>query len=222
MISYLDDVVGRILRFLDEHDLRDDTIVLFSSDNGTTWVGGVDIAFFNSVGELRGHKAQLWEGGLRVPFIARWPGRIAPGSVSDLPCAAYDIVPTLLDLIDAPESPHDASLDGISLAPTLLGDADEQPRHDFLYWEYPEGPQWQAVLLDGRYKAVRSNLRKGDLTIQVFDLEHDPGETTDIAGDHPELVSRAERLMHEQHTPSALFPIKVLDEPSPRAGGSAG
>ncbi|RMH09929.1 MAG: N-acetylgalactosamine-6-sulfatase [Planctomycetota bacterium] len=217
MISYLDDVIGRILQHLDEHGLTDNTIVLFSSDNGTSWVGGVDIEFFNSVGELRGHKAQLWEGGIRVPFIARWPGHIEPGSVNDTPAIACDIVPTLLDLVAGPSAPSDEPssdqpvFDGVSLAPVLLG-AETALKRPFLYWEYPEGPQWQAVLLDGRYKAVRNNLRKGDLTIQLFDLETDPGESTDIAADHPDLVERARQVMQREHTPSALFPIKVLDE----------
>lgn len=215
MISFFDDVVGRLLEHLDEKGLAENTIVLFSSDNGTTWVGGVDIAFFDSVGVLRGHKAQMWEGGVREPFIARWPGHIAPDSASELPCAAYDITPTLLDLIGAPAGSQDPSFDGISLAPTLLGHADGQPKHDFLYWEYPEGPQWQVVLLDGRYKAVRNNLRKGDLTIQLFDLQNDPSESTNIAHDQAGIVARAERLMRTERTPSVLFPIKVLDELSP-------
>lgn len=220
MITYFDDVVGRILKHLDENGLSDNTIVLFSSDNGTSWVGGVDIAFFNSVGELRGHKAQMWEGGIREPLVVRWPQRVAPGATSNLACVAYDIVPTLLDLIARAQASSEASsggaieapeFDGLSLAPTLLGLAD-QPKHDFIYWEYPEGPQWQAVLLDGRYKALRNNLRKGDLTIALFDLKSDPGESTDVATQHPDLVARASRLMQTERSPSALFPIKVLDE----------
>lgn len=210
MISYFDDVVGRILRHLDERGLAENTIVLFSSDNGTSWVGGVDIAFFNSVGELRGRKAQMWEGGIREPFVVRWPNHVAPGTTSDLACVAYDVAPTILDLFN-PRAAAEEAFDGLSLAPTLLA-AGDQPTHDFIYWEYPEGPQWQAVLLDGRYKALRNNLRKGDLTILLFDLASDPGESKDIAAEHPDLVSRAERLMKSERTPNALFPIKVLDE----------
>lgn len=126
MISYLDDVVGRILAHLDESGLSEDTIVLFTSDNGPSWVGGVDLAFFGSAGPWRGRKAELWEGGIRVPLIARWPGHIAPASTSDLPCVAYDLAPTVLDFIALPQdaggtassrpSP-DSHYDGLSLAP---------------------------------------------------------------------------------------------------------
>jgi arylsulfatase A len=209
MISYFDDVVGRILDHLDEAGIADNTIVIFTSDNGTSWVGGVDIGFFNSTGVLRGRKAQLWEGGIREPFIARWPGHIEAGSSSAVPAVAYDMVPTFLDLIGARPV---RGVDGVSLGPTLLGRPDEQRGREFLYWEYPEGGQSQAVLLDnGRYKAIRTNLRKGDLAIQLFDLDHDPGETTDIAAENPAIVKRARWIMEREHTNSDLFPIKILD-----------
>jgi len=208
MISYFDDVVGRILRHLDEKGLAENTVVIVTSDNGTSWVGGVDMDFFGSVGELRGRKAQLWEGGIREPFVVRWPGRVAAGSESAVPAVAYDLVPTVLQMVGAPAAP---GLDGMSLVPLLTGAA--PGRRAFLYWEFPEGPQSQAVLMEGgRFKAIRTNLRAGDLTIQLFDLETDPGETVDVAMDHPELVDRAATIMRREHVASDLFPIKVLDE----------
>ncbi len=209
MISYFDDVIGQILKHLDDQGLADNTIVIVTSDNGASWVGGVDLKFFDSVGELRGRKAQLWEGGIRVPFVARWPGRVAPGSQSATPAIAYDLVPTFLDLID---NSSVNGLDGISIAPTLLGQSNDQAHRPFLYWEFPEGPQSQAVLLDdGRFKAIRIGLRQGKLAVQLFDLHTDPGETNDVSAKYPEVVSRAEAIMAAEHTPSELFPIKVLD-----------
>ena len=208
MISYFDDVVGRILRHLDEKGLAENTVVIVTSDNGTSWVGGVDLEFFRSVGELRGRKAQLWEGGIREPFVVRWPGRVEPGGESAVPAVAYDLVPTVLQMVGAPAA---AGLDGMSLVPLLTGAA--PGKREFLYWEFPEGPQSQAVLLEGgRFKAVRMNLRAGDLTIQLFDLEADAGESVDVAADHPELVDRAASIMRREHLPSGLFAIKVLDE----------
>jgi len=208
MISFLDDVVGRIVKKLDAAGLADDTIIIFTSDNGTTYTGGCDREFFNSLGELRGHKGQLYEGGIRVPMIAAWPGHIAPRTVSGHAGAACDLAPTVMELIGA-EAPGD--IDGISFAPTLTG-AGDQREHEFLYWEHPEGGQWQAVLMDGRYKALRMQLRKGDLAIHLYDLVEDPGEEHDIAAERPALVERAERLMREGRTVNANYPIKALDE----------
>ncbi len=208
MISYLDYIVGEIVNSLDQQGLLENTIILFTSDNGTTYVGGVDRAFFNSLGELRGHKGNLFEGGIKVPMIAWWPGRIQADSASDHLCSSQDLLPTLVELAGG-ESPD--GIDGISFAPTLLGNAATQRQHEYLYWEHPEGNQQQAVIV-GRYKAIRTNLRNGNMTIMLFDLEADPNERNDIAAEHPELVAKFERIMREAREPSELFPINALDE----------
>ncbi|MCB1091978.1 MAG: arylsulfatase, partial [Verrucomicrobiae bacterium] len=143
MISLLDEQVGEVLDLLDELKLADNTIVVFSSDNGTTHLGEeVDYTFFDSVGALRGLKGSLYEGGIRVPLIVRWPGKIAAGSTSDIVTGFEDWVPTFLDLIGA-ETPKDESLDGISIAPTLLGKGSSD--REFLYREFPSYGGQQAV-----------------------------------------------------------------------------
>lgn len=215
MITYLDFSVGKIIEALDSQGVLENTIILFSSDNGASWVGGVDMAFFNSLGNLRGRKATLWEGGIRVPTIAWWPGHIEAGTETDIISGQHDTLPTIMDLIGFAEdvSSIPGGIDGISLAPTLLGRPQDQVHHDHLYWEFPEGSQQQAVLMGrGRYKAIRPNLRRGGLAIELYDLNTDPGESNNIAADHPDLVKRAGEIMQREHRPSELFPIKALDE----------
>ena len=207
MISFLDASVGRIMQELEEQGIADDTIILFTSDNGTTFNGGVDREFFESLAGLRGHKCNLYEGGIRAPMIARWPGRIPAGSESGHIGCSYDILPTMMDLLGLPE-PDD--IDGISFAPALL-DQGEQPAHDHLYWEYPESKQQQAVRF-GDFKAIRPNLRKGDLTIELYNLAADPGEEHNLAEERPDLVERARALMSASRSPNPLFPITALDE----------
>jgi arylsulfatase A len=198
MITRMDKDVGRILDLLSELGLEDDTIVFFTSDNGPTWVSGVDFEFFGSQGGLRGRKAQLWEGGIRVPLIARWPRRIQAGSVSDFPSAFWDFMPTLAELAQTP-SPTD--VDGVSLVPTLLGRSDEQTAHEYLYWEYVGG---QVVRL-GDYKGIRLN---PDAEIELYDLAADLAETTDLAAEHEDVVVRISEIMVRARTESELFPLR--------------
>ncbi len=192
MITFLDRQVGRLLALLDELGLAKNTVVMFTSDNGTTYLKGqVDYEFFDSVGELRGLKGSVFEGGIRVPMIARWPGRIAPGTSSDLISAHYDALPTIADLVGirAPKT------DGISLMPTLLGKADEQRRHDHLFWDFG-GYGGQLAVRAGRWKAVRRGLRKHpDAKLQLFDLQEDPGEKRDVAQQHPKIAERLAQIM---------------------------
>lgn len=210
MISRLDRDIGLILAQVRDLGLDDRTIILFASDNGPTYdrIGGSDSEFFNSAAGLRGLKGSLFEGGIRVPLIVRWPGRIAPGLVSDHAAAAYDLAPTLLDLAGV-QTP--AGLDGVSFAPTLLGQR-SQPAHEFLYWEFPSYGGQQALQM-GRYKAVRRGLLKAEAAIELFDLQTDERETTDIAGQHPEAVAQMRAIMTREHTPSAEFPFPALDRP---------
>jgi arylsulfatase A-like enzyme len=209
MITSLDTSVGRLLDLLDELELAGDTIVMFTSDNGTTFAGGVDRVFFASLGELRGHKANLLEGGLRVPLVVRWPGRVAPDTATDHVSAFQDVVPTVLELIGA-DPPPDEGLDGISFAPTLLG-RDAQREHDYLYWEFPEGGMQQAVRL-GDWKGLRRRLKDGVPPMELYDLATDPGETTDVADRHPQVTARIRAIMGDARVPSPEFPIPALDE----------
>ena len=208
MVTRMDRSVGRILEQLKKLNLDDNTLVIFSSDNGPTHgrVGGADSAFFASAGPLRGLKGSLYEGGIRVPCLVRWPGKVKAGRTSDLPAAFYDVLPTLCAVTGA-APPKDT--DGLSFLPTLL-EKGEQQRHEFLYWEFPSYGGQQAVRL-GDWKGVRQQLLKGNTRIELYNLADDPGEKTDVAAKHPEIVARIEKVMKEQHRPSELFPIKVLD-----------
>jgi len=208
MVTRLDRTVGRILDLLRELGIDDDTIVIFSSDNGPTHegVGGSDSVFFLSAGRLRGFKGSLFEGGVRVPMLVRWPGRTMPGRTTDLISGFQDVLPTLCDVAGT-KAPKD--IDGISMLPTILGKGD-QKKHDFLYWEFPGYGGQQAVRM-GDWKAVRQNMHKGNTQIQLFNLASDESEKTDVANQNPAIVERALRIMREQHTPSKLFPFKAID-----------
>lgn len=208
MVTRLDRTVGRLLDKLKQLGLDEHTLVCFSSDNGPTHggAGGSDSVFFESAGPLRGLKGSLYEGGIRVPFLARWPGQIAPGRTSDLPAAFWDVLPTLCELGSA-EVP--ATVDGISLVPTLLGKG-LQKQHEYLYWEFPGYGGQQAIRL-GNWKAVRQNLNKGRTALELYDLSTDLGEKVEVAAKHPEIVARLDRLMRECRQPSKLFPLKPFD-----------
>ena len=210
MISRMDRYVGNVLKLLDELGLAENTIVVFSSDNGTTHLKlEVDYDFFHSVGELRGLKGSLYEGGVRVPTIVRWPGRVAAGTVCRRVSGFEDWMPTILELIGASEAvPKD--IDGISLAPTLLGR--KQPPRKFLYREF-SGYGGQQSIRVGDFKAIRTNMGRGNLTIELYDLAKDIGEQNNIAADHPDVVAKLEKLMQQQHTRSGLFPLRPIDPP---------
>lgn len=208
MITRLDRTVGRILDLLSELGLDENTIVLFSSDNGPTHdgAGGADCLYFNSNGPWRGFKGSLFEGGVRVPMIARWPGRIPAGRQTDHIGAFQDVLPTLCELGSAARPKN---CDGISFVPTLLGKGVQQ-QHDHLYFEFAGYGGQQALRL-GDWKAIRQNLHKGNLKLQLFDLATDPGEQTDVAARHAAVIANIERIMAASRTPSPDFPIKVLD-----------
>ena len=204
MITRLDRYVGELLEKLDELQLTSNTIVIFSSDNGTTHLKEeVDYTFFSSVGELRGLKGSLYEGGVRVPTIVRWPGHIPPNTTTDFVSGFEDWLPTLLDLLGATDQ-LPPGIDGISLKPTLLGQ--DQPERRFLYREFP-GYGGQQSIRVGPWKAIRQNLSRGQRRIELYHLTDDPSETTDLADKHPDLIARLAALMAEQHRPSHLFPL---------------
>jgi arylsulfatase A-like enzyme len=213
MISRMDRYVGNVLRLLDELGLIENTIVVFSSDNGTTHLKlEVDYDFFNSVGELRGLKGSLYEGGIRVPTIVRWPGRIAAGSLSGHVGGFEDWMPTILELAGA-STAIPKGIDGVSLAPTLLG-RKQDPR-PFIYREF-SGYGGQQSIRVGDWKAIRTNMGRGNLAIELYDLAEDVGEQENVAARHPDVVERLKTLMEQQHTESKLYPLRPLDAPATR------
>jgi len=202
MISRLDADVGRILALLDELGLDGRTLVMFSSDNGPHAEGGATPDFFRSSGSLRGIKRDLYEGGIRVPLIARWPGTIRSGSVSGHVSAFWDLLPTCADLAGAGAP---AGLDGISFLPELLGR--RQERHAHLYWEFHERGGKQAVL-KGKWKAVRHDMKKDPGgPVELYDLDGDPGEERDVAALHPEIAGSLSAVMKSEHRESGIFPL---------------
>lgn len=196
MISRMDRQIGQIMNLLKELGLDNNTIVMFSSDNGTTFdVGGVDAKFFNSVGELRGLKTSLYEGGIRVPFIVKWPGKIKAGSVCNEISAFWDIYPTLEELTGIHSG---IKSDGISLLPALTGNEDVQIHHQYLYWEYDNQ---QAVRM-GDWKAYRKVSPKNkdlkDNEIELYDLKNDPSEKNNIAKQNPQIVNNVKSIMNSR------------------------
>ncbi len=213
MISRMDEHVGRVLRLLEELKLADDTIVIFSSDNGTTHLEQeVDFEFFDSVGELRGLKGSLYEGGVRVPTIVRWPGRVPAGATSEYISGFEDWMPTILDLVGA-KNAVPKNIDGISLAKALLGKT-QKPR-PFLYREFPSYGGQQSVRA-GDWKGIRQNMTRGNLEIELYNLAQDPGEKNNVAKEHPEIVKKLAKIMEQEHTPSQLFPLIPIDAPAKR------
>jgi arylsulfatase A-like enzyme len=176
-------------------DLDERTLVAFTSDNGPHKEGGpsFDPDFFDANGPFRGIKRSLTDGGIRVPFLARWPGRIAAGTTS--PHVGYfgDLMTTFSDLAGAKPP---ANLDSLSLVPTLVGRG-TQARHDFLYWEFYEGGFTQAALIGGRWKGIR--LVAPNAPIQLYDLASDPGEATDLAAAQPAMVERIAKTLRAAH-----------------------
>jgi len=201
MITRLDGYVGRVLARLKALGLDEKTLVIFSSDNGHHNEGGEGpVDLFDKNGSLRGMKRDLYEGGIRVPCIARWPGKIKPGSVSRHVGYFGDFLSTAAELAGVPEP---SGRDGLSFAPALLG-APQQKTHAFLYWEFYEGGFTQAVLLEGRWKAVR---KKGwEAHVELFDLANDLGEVHDVADPHPDLVQRSVAIMQREHIPHPAYP----------------
>jgi arylsulfatase A-like enzyme len=199
MVTRMDRDIGRLMQLLKDLKLDDDTIVFFASDNGAVFkVSGTDPEFFRSNGELRGYKQDLYEGGIRTPFLARWPGHIEPGTTSNQLGAFWDMLPTLCELAGA-ETP--TGIDGISIVPTLLGQG-KQKQHEYLYWEYHSQGRAQAVRF-GKWKAIRNKVDKNpNSTPELYDLSADPSETTDLAAKYPDVAAQAAAYMKEAHTPS--------------------
>lgn len=206
MVTRLDREIGRMLALLKELGLDGNTLVMFSSDNGPTYdrLGGTDSEFFESNGPLNGLKGSVYEGGMRVPLIARWPGKIAGGRVSDHPAASYDVLPTLAEVAGA-SPPTD--VDGISFLATLT-DRGEQEQHEFLLWEFHGYGGQQAVRM-GRWKGIRLNCYKDpNGPILLYDLENDLAEERDVAEQHPQVVLKMAELLKQQHSDSAIWDFR--------------
>ncbi|HZH72988.1 MAG TPA: arylsulfatase [Mariniphaga sp.] len=213
MVSYFDEQVGEIVATLKALNLYENTLIIFSSDNGPTFNGGTDSPWFDSAKPFKSErgwgKANLTEGGIRIPMIAHWSGKIKPGTSTDLISAHYDVLPTLCEVINVqPEG----ELDGISFLPTLLGQED-QNEHDFLYWEFPASGGQQAVRM-GKWKGLRRNIFKNDMDIQLYNLEEDIQELNDISQKHPEIVKQIKAIFDKEHTPAEneRFKIKQLGD----------
>jgi len=196
MVTRMDKDVGRIMALLKELSLDDNSLVIFTSDNGPTFNGGSDSAFFESAKPLRGLKGSVYEGGIRVPYIARWPGRIKAASTNNHISAFWDFLPTCCELIgkDPPQN-----IDGISMLPTLFG-RDQQQKHEYLYWEL----RGQQAIRMGKWKALR--LKPGR-KIELYDLDSDIAESKDLADEHPEIVAEVAEIFRTGRTESEVFPL---------------
>lgn len=192
MVSALDDYIGQITTCIKETGLDSNTLIIFTSDNGATFnIGGYDPAVFNSNGDFRAGKATLYEGGIRVPMIIRWPGMVKPKAVSDLLCAAWDMMPTFASLTGQ-KIPADA--DGITILPEITGNRGQR-QHPWLYWEFFGNSGWQAVRINN-WKIVRKHMVKDPgRRLELYDLSSDPGETKNIAAQHPDIISQAKEIL---------------------------
>ncbi len=212
MISYLDENVGKLVQQLKDLGVYDNTLIIFTSDNGATYNGGTDSPWFDSGGPYKSEygwgKCFINEGGIHTPMLASWPGHIKPGTQSDHISAFYDVMPTLCEIagVDAPDD-----TDGISFLPALIGT--EQTSHNYLYWEFPSYGGQQAVRL-GKWKAIRKNIFKGNMTIELYNLDEDIQELNDVAKENPEIVKQIEDIFIKEHVAavSERFRIKELGD----------
>ena len=207
MISYLDEQVGDLVNKLVEIGQYQNTLIIFTSDNGPTYTGGADTPFFDSAKPFKTEygwaKGFVHEGGIRVPMIASWPGKIKYGSKSNHISAFQDMMPTFCDIVG---EPIPSSNDGISILPVLMGESG-QMQHDYLYWEFPAYKGQQAVRM-GKWKAIRREIFEGNMTIELYDLETDISEQQDLAGSYPKIVEQIAEIMKTAHTPSYLERFK--------------
>jgi arylsulfatase A len=197
MVSRMDRSIGQVMDLLDSLGIDRNTLVFFSSDNGPTYNGGTDSEFFHSAGPLRGLKGSLYEGGVRVPLVARWPGRIKPNTTSAHLSAFWDVLPTLTELLGMAPPPDST---GVSFLPTLLGRPGQQKEHEYLYWEY----QGKQALRMGTWKAIRT---VADGEWELYNLDGDIAETRNLAAEKPGLIKETAEAMAAARTESELFPL---------------
>ncbi|MCE1197375.1 MAG: arylsulfatase [Marinilabiliales bacterium] len=208
MVTHLDRQVGEIMAKLKELGLDQNTLVIFSSDNGPHIEGGADPDFFDSNGPCKGFKRDLYEGGIRIPMITRWPGHIQPGKVTDHASAFWDFLPTLAELTGQKIPDH---LDGLSFLPLLIGKKGQQ-NHRFFYWEFHELKGRQAILM-GNWKLIRYQVMvPEETTTELYDLSKDPGETHNLAARYPAKVALLLKQLKKERTVSAGFPFPPVDQ----------
>lgn len=203
MVRRIDLDVQRVMDFLAEKGLEENTIIMFSSDNGPHQEGGAHPSQFDSNGPYRGMKRDLYEGGIRVPFIVKWPAKIQPGQTNTHISAFWDILPTMADLAQVDIS--NLELDGVSFFPTLVGNSAEQIEHDYLYWEFHEAKYTHQAVRQGPWKAVRLNPAGN---VELYNLENDPGETTNLADAQPEIAERMASLIDQSRSTHEIWPVK--------------
>ncbi len=208
MITRMDTDIGKVMERLKKYGIDDNTIVLFTSDNGPHAEGGNDPDFQDSNGPLKGIKRSLHDGGIRVPLIARWPGKVEAGSTNNHVAAFWDVLPTLADLGGATKHVPDG-LDGVSFAPTLRDADDAQQEHEFLYWAFYERGGARAIR-QGKWKAVQQPYHT---PIRLYDLNKDIGEEKDLAKDHPELIAKLSKLMDGAYEPSERWKFPKPKQP---------
>lgn len=197
MVNVLDDYVGSIVAELEAQGIADNTLIIFSSDNGPHKEGGHDYRYFDCSGELKGEKRDLYEGGVRVPMIASWPGKIAAGTETDQLTAFWDFLPTMSALTGQALS---QPTDGVSILPTLRGKPEQQQQHDYLYWEFP-AKKGRVAIRKGNWKAVRYDIGiDPNSPLELYDLESDIGETTNVAKRNPEIVGQLGKLLQAART----------------------
>jgi arylsulfatase A-like enzyme len=213
MVSYFDEQVGEIVAALKDLGLLENTLIIFSSDNGATFNGGTDSPWFDSSKPFKSEagwgKGNVNEGGIRVPMVAHWPGKIKAGTSSGHISAFYDVLPTICEIngIEPVEK-----TDGISFLPSLLG-KENQTEHEYLYWEFPESGGQQAVRM-GKWKGIRKNIKQDSLRVQLYNLEEDIQELNDVSAQNPEIVQKIETIFIQEHTPAEIerFKMKQLGD----------
>ncbi len=202
MVEVLDTQIGEIVKKTEELGIADNTIIVFTSDNGPHLEGGADPEYFDSNGPLKGFKRDLYEGGVRVPMIIKWPNVVKPDSQSDHISAFWDIMPTFTEII---ETEIHENIDGLSFLPTLKGDVGHQKKHEYLYWEFHELGGRQAVR-KGNWKAVKYNVfDASNSEIELYDLSDDIGEERNVASQNPQVLTEMEEILNSARTPSEVF-----------------
>ncbi|MBN1482588.1 DUF4976 domain-containing protein [candidate division KSB1 bacterium] len=201
MITRMDRDIGRLLAKLDELNLDQNTLVIFSSDNGPHREGLNDPDYNDSNGPLRGIKRDLYEGGIRVPMIVRWPGHCPAGATSNLPSAFWDIMPTLAEIVGFPAPEN---INGLSLLPTLTGKSEEQKQHAYLYWEFHEGKSTHQAIRVHNWKGIRFDPR-GEL--ELYDLSTDIGEQNNVAKAHPDIVAKIKDILAQARQPNDVWKL---------------
>jgi arylsulfatase A-like enzyme len=211
MVARLDSYVGEIRKQVEKQGMADNTIIIFTSDNGPHKEGGADPAFFGSSGPYRGIKRDLYEGGIRVPFIVSWPGNIRYSSATNEVGTFWDVYTTLADLAGVKKG---AKTDGLSLLPVFKGKAMPQ-KHAYLYWEFHESGGRQAVRY-GPWKGVRLNVsNEADPPVELYNLDQDPAEEHDVAAQHPGIIQHIKTLLKEAHVPDANWPLLAIEKSVP-------